>query len=164
MGQQMTEQEKIQYQRDYRKNYYRTYRLKDSWKQYQKQYNLKHYRYIKKFVIDEYGKVCAICGEKNFDRLSIDHINNDGGEHRKSIGIKCGGLNFYLWLIKNDYPVGYQTLCISCNSRKNAVWMKKNHIGIFGRSAIAKGSRPADSEPYKGDDLEARTGSVVGES
>ncbi len=45
--------------------------------------------------------------------LTIDHINNDGAAHRKEIGE--GGTNFYRWLRKNNYPLGFRTLCWNCN-------------------------------------------------
>ncbi len=40
---------------------------------------------------------------------SIDHIKGGGRKHRKGIGS-----GFYRWLIKHNYPKGYQVLCMSC--------------------------------------------------
>jgi len=57
---------------------------------------------------------CACCGEIHIEFLSIDHINNDGAEHRKKIG--KGEL--YSWLKKNKYPEGFQVLCMNCNISK----------------------------------------------
>lgn len=49
--------------------------------------------------------------------LQIDHINNDGKEHRKASG--CGsGEAMYRWLKKNNYPAGFQVLCCNCNYAK----------------------------------------------
>lgn len=112
-------------QREYHKNYYREYRKKESWKKYKATYNTIRYDRIKTDVFNHYGRECVFCGETRFDKLSIDHPNDDGGEHRRSLGMNCGGINFYIWLIQNDFPPGLQTLCISCNCRKNAVWMWK---------------------------------------
>jgi hypothetical protein len=52
--------------------------------------------------------------------LQIDHIDGNGRKHRKSIGIKNGGITFYNWLIKNGFPEGFQVLCANCN------WIKRH--------------------------------------
>jgi len=52
--------------------------------------------------------------------LQIDHIEGKGTEHRKSIGIKNGGITFYYWLINNGFPEGFQVLCANCN------WLKRH--------------------------------------
>ena len=57
---------------------------------------------------------CACCGESDVRFLTIDHINGNGSQHRKSSG--CGtGATFYNWLIKAGMPEGYQVLCYNCN-------------------------------------------------
>lgn len=56
---------------------------------------------------------CACCGEANIVFLTIDHINGGGGAHRRQIG-----KNFYWWLIKNEFPDGFQVLCYNCNMAK----------------------------------------------
>ena len=60
---------------------------------------------------------CAICGFDNLLVLEIDHINNNGYEHRKEEKLRCGRQT-YAWLIKNNYPKGYQVLCANCNRIK----------------------------------------------
>jgi hypothetical protein len=67
-------------------------------------------------AIQHYGGKCACCGETEPDFLSIDHINNDGAEHRKKIG--RDGRALYYWLRDNDYPEGFQALCYNCNLAK----------------------------------------------
>ena len=57
---------------------------------------------------------CKCCGEDTYEFLSIDHIDGGGGKHRKEIR----GNNFYNWIIKNSFPVGYQVLCHNCNQAK----------------------------------------------
>ena len=72
----------------------------------------------KRDVLSHYSKgelKCAICGEIRIDCLSLDHINNDGQEHRKSIG----RVNFYRFIRQQGYPKGYQVLCMNCQ------WVKK---------------------------------------
>jgi len=136
-------------QRDYHRNYYRVYREQSStWKTYKQDYNKEYLQRIRETIFKHYGMSCATCGKMDFSQLSIDHINNDGGKHRREIGMKCGGYNFYLWLIKNNFPEGYQTLCISCNSRKNALWMKENHIGFFAHPRKSAKIKPkANAKP-----------------
>lgn len=51
------------------------------------------------------------CSEINPLMLTIDHMNNDGAKHRKEIG--PGKL--YRWLIRNNFPEGFQVLCYNCN-------------------------------------------------
>lgn len=59
-----------------------------------------------------YGSACRCCGEENRAFLTIDHINNDGASHRREVGV---GMSFLLWLRKNNFPKGFQTLCFNCN-------------------------------------------------
>lgn len=63
------------------------------------------------------GKMnCACCGESHIEFLSIDHINGDGAKHRKEIGMeRGGGVRFYYWLKRNNYPEGFRVLCMNCN-------------------------------------------------
>jgi len=56
---------------------------------------------------------CKKCGFDNVDALSIDHIHNGGNKHRRELNSKAG-YNFYWWLIKNNFPKGYQVLCMNC--------------------------------------------------
>ena len=65
-------------------------------------------------VLSAYGEQCQCCGEDNREFLCIDHIEGGGTQHRKELG--KGGRSFYIWLIKNDYPEGYRTLCHNCNA------------------------------------------------
>lgn len=70
---------------------------------------------LKYSVLSHYGGgkcACVKCGFDDLRALSIDHINNDGGEHRKRVG--NGGSVMYRWLLNNGYPDGLQTLCMNC--------------------------------------------------
>lgn len=59
---------------------------------------------------------CSSCGEKHIEFLCVDHINNNGSVHRKEMG--SGGNRIYKYLIKNNFPDGYQILCNNCNYLK----------------------------------------------
>ena len=74
---------------------------------------------IKELVFSHYGKECVCCGEKELKFLSIDHINGKGTKHRKEIKNQT-----YIWLVKNNYPKGFQTLCFNCN------WGRYKNNGI----------------------------------
>lgn len=64
---------------------------------------------------------CSCCDETIIEFLTIDHINNDGAEHRRKIGSeRVSGPTFYRWLKRNNYPEGYQVLCYNCNCGKRA--------------------------------------------
>ena len=111
--------------RTYRKEYGQTHRRElymhcleyknkdpEKWLKYGKDWT-KGKRYK---IIEHYSKgkfECACCGETMYEFLSIDHINNDGAEHRKKIGTNIMG-----WLIKNNFPEGFQILCMNCNYGK----------------------------------------------
>lgn len=58
------------------------------------------------------GYVCACCGERNDQFLTIDHIDGCGGAERRRQGL---GQSFYAWLRKNGFPPGFQVLCYNCN-------------------------------------------------
>ena len=78
--------------------------------------SIEYNRLLKVKVFAHYGNKCAFCGDANFNHLSVDHINNDGAEHRRN-GVKAGG-SLYRWLIKNKFPDGFQTLCFTHNFEK----------------------------------------------
>jgi hypothetical protein len=74
-------------------------------------------RLLRRIVFTWYGEACACCGIT--ERLTIDHIDGTGQEHRQRLfGGAHGGNVFYHWLIRQSFPPGYQTLCRPCNIRK----------------------------------------------
>ncbi len=60
--------------------------------------------------------VCARCPEKHLECLTLDHINDDGAEHRR---FEKQAKNLYVWLRQRGYPSGYQVLCFNCNYLKH---------------------------------------------
>lgn len=73
-------------------------------------------------VLSHYGNgkcACVFCKEERLPCLSIDHINGNGAKERKKLASRGNGL--YYWLKRNDYPSGYQTLCMNCQ------WMKRHN-------------------------------------
>lgn len=75
---------------------------------------------LKTKVMEAYGGSCVCCGDTFIGRLTIDHICNNGAEHRRELGNK-GGSGFYQFLIKNNFPPDYQVLCSSCNLCKHTM-------------------------------------------
>ncbi len=73
---------------------------------------------IKVLCFNAYGGCrCVCCGETQITFLSIDHVHNNGAEHRRTLGKHRGaggGHSFYLHLKKNNWPPGYQVLCFNC--------------------------------------------------
>ncbi len=67
---------------------------------------------------DHYGRECACCGETEPLFLTLDHVENNGADHRREIGKDGNALT--RWLIANDFPDGFQTLCRNCNWGKFA--------------------------------------------
>ena len=69
--------------------------------------------------IAAYGGECSCCAEGEILFLTIDHVNNDGAQHRKRLTRKSrpgGGASFYQWLRKQGYPKDkYRCLCFNCN-------------------------------------------------
>jgi len=63
------------------------------------------------------------------EALQLDHINGGGYKEHQRLGVS-GGDGFYRWLIKNNYPEGYQVLCANCN------WIKRfkdsEHANLLG--------------------------------
>ena len=126
--------QKIEYDRQYKKGhpelreynhiYQQNHKLEMSMQS--REYNLKR----KNRVLIHYGNgecACIQCGESRIACLSIDHINGGGNKHRKAIGEDS---RFYAWLENNNYPEGYQTLCMNCQ------WIKKFEKGELGNYAI----------------------------
>jgi hypothetical protein len=82
-----------------------------------------YYRKIKLEAMSHYGGVCQCCSEDRLDFLTLDHINQDGAEHRRKMDFNHTGtgFNFYLWLRKSNWPdLGLQVLCHNCNGARGS--------------------------------------------
>lgn len=73
----------------------------------------KRYAESRSLVHEHYGGKCSCCNESEPLFLEIDHINNNGSEHRRKIG-----KNLYPWIVRNGYPGDLQLLCSNCNQGK----------------------------------------------
>jgi len=66
---------------------------------------------------------CICCRESILEFLVLDHINNGGNEHRKTMFGKKGGKHYsgnatVEWIIRNNFPPLFQVLCHNCNMAK----------------------------------------------
>ena len=63
---------------------------------------------------------CCKCGNNDMEVLCLDHINDNGNDHRKELfnGVNKGGKRFYVWLIRNLFPSKLQVMCLNCNILK----------------------------------------------
>jgi hypothetical protein len=78
-----------------------------------REFRLLKYYLMRHHAILAYGGYrCACCGMREALFLTIDHINNDGGRHRRRVGPTT---RFLLWLRRKGYPPGFQVLCSNCN-------------------------------------------------
>lgn len=91
------------------------YKYRSRNREYVNEYIRKHKHRQKEIVFNHYGNSCACCGEKEEKFLTIDHINNDGNIHRKTIG---GGFGIRRYIILNNFPKTFQILCMNCNFGK----------------------------------------------
>ena len=90
----------------------------------------KHQQKLRANTLIAYGgdpPRCACCSESYLEFLSIDHIGGGGNIERRRLGIS--GINFYRWLKKHNYPLGYRVLCFNCNLA----------IGFYGYCPHQKG-------------------------
>ena len=67
----------------------------------------------KRQLVAGYGGMCACCGEKRLEFLSIDHVNGGGTAHRKSFSGNTASL--YRSVISRGFPPEFRVLCYNCN-------------------------------------------------
>jgi hypothetical protein len=65
-------------------------------------------------VLAHYKSHCRWCGETNQLFLQLDHVHSDGHTHRKTIH----KASLWHWIIKHNYPKGFQILCANCHFAK----------------------------------------------
>jgi hypothetical protein len=58
---------------------------------------------------------CACCGETRYEFMTIDHIEGGGWQQQKRDG---RGSAIYRWLVRNDFPQGFQVMCHNCNQAR----------------------------------------------
>lgn len=61
---------------------------------------------------------CADCSNGDVDVLTIDHVHGGGRKHRECVSRGKGGVAFYRWLIRENYPEGYAVRCMNCQFKR----------------------------------------------
>lgn len=75
-------------------------------------------------LFEMYGTVCSRCGFEDMRALSLDHVNNNGGEERRQLGER----GVYK-KAKDVYdPETYQILCMNCQFIKRSE--HSDHINL----------------------------------
>jgi len=75
-------------------------------------------------MYENLGDKCACCGESQPQFLTLDHVRNDGAEHRKKLaGDRKSGVSTWLEVMREAKREGwpkekYQVLCYNCNCAK----------------------------------------------
>ena len=72
----------------------------------------------KQEALDGYGGKCNCCGIDKPVFLTIDHVNDDGKDHRRPSGSRITGVQFYRQIIRAGWPAEFQVLCWNCNAAK----------------------------------------------
>jgi hypothetical protein len=73
---------------------------------------------LKRDAINAYGGRCACCGESGREFLTLDHVHNNGKQHRIEVG---GTKGVYQWARKMRYPQdgSLRILCFNCHMSRS---------------------------------------------
>lgn len=82
-------------------------------KQAKIRYIREEYHRLRAKILAAYGPHCSCCGETEVLFLTIDHVNNDGKQHRVKHGNQA---NLYRSIVRAGFPSDYRILCFNCNS------------------------------------------------
>ena len=96
---------------------------------------------LKLLVMTHYGGKCAHCGTAELEFLTLDHVAEDGAEHRLELGSKC----IYRHARDAGFPPRFQCLCFNCNFKKS-----RATLGTSGASRSFVGLRLATLAAYGG--------------
>lgn len=80
-----------------------------------RKWNAKNRRLCLVWYSQDETPFCSCCDEKEYEFLVLDHTNNDG--HLQKGGNRSG-YKLYSWIIKSNFPEGFQVLCANCNTSK----------------------------------------------
>jgi hypothetical protein len=97
---------------------------------------------IKIEVLSHYGPAGRLqcswpdCEVTDIDMLSLDHIHNDGAEHRRNLfGKKQGSSgSLYCYVRSRGWPAGFQTLCMNHQWKKEGMRRRKEYNAKFQRN------------------------------
>lgn len=90
--------------------------------------NIKHRLKRKMLIVRHYSNGTFACANpynqhkepyRDIRALTIDHLAGNGAEQKRELG-KFGN-PFYGWIIRNNFPPGFQVLCANCQFIKRVV-------------------------------------------
>lgn len=87
-------------------------------------------------IIKRYGGKCAMCGIDDPDVLAIDHIENNGNQHRRDIKAAGNSTSFYRWIVRNNYPPMFQILCMNCNWKKHILVLRNRPYSPRSKTSV----------------------------
>jgi hypothetical protein len=134
----------------------------DRWKEIRRRDNIsktKHRNRLKEAAFAAYGGYrCACCGETEKAFLTIDHIDNNGSSHRKSLGGRtAAGVHTYRWLVRHNFPEGFQVLCMNCNWGKRMNGICPHKVRCNDQTKVVGPSGPKriapDLHKVEGEDM-----------
>lgn len=83
---------------------------------------------LREEMFEHYGRACVCCGEKRYEFLQFDHIENDGYSWAKKYNTR--GTGIYRVMRRLGYPAGViQVLCANCNYAKAHYGYCPHHPG-----------------------------------
>lgn len=94
--------------------YMKKYRAQPHIKEQRRLFMAERRKKCRNLALDHYGAVRVCCGERRRWLLTFDHINGGGARHMQQVGDKHLGV----WLVRSNFPVGFQVLCRRCNASK----------------------------------------------
>lgn len=80
--------------------------------------NTKYNRETKQQIMAHYGGACICCSETTIEFLTLDHVNNDGQQDRRSAKVGRGGYRHYKKLLQEPRREDLQILCVNCHHAK----------------------------------------------
>jgi hypothetical protein len=74
---------------------------------------------LKAEVMAAYGGACSRCGTEETSQLQLDHVENNGHQHRLLVSKGRAGIDFYKALKKADFPnrepYKMDVVCFDCH-------------------------------------------------
>jgi hypothetical protein len=89
-------------------------------------------------VFEGLGNKCACCGEDHLHFMTVDHVQNDGADHRRELGSTNIEV-IYRQVVKDNFdPLKWQMLCMNCNFAKGHYGVCPHKTGITAEMAKQK--------------------------
>lgn len=73
----------------------------------------------REIIVLGYGGRCSCCDENRYEFLAIDHVNNDGSQHRAQMKAEGkNGQTLMAEIIKQGFPPRFRLQCHNCNTAR----------------------------------------------